>query len=420
MCWSCRGGEILPFRRTFSLSSRASLGYERLFTPVTFHCRKKSQTERLQRYATQSSAPVLRWPSADKKAKPVPKVDLSDPAAVLGRVIAQSKQIRSSPNIPERLDILELLETSRQLAEVLIYGETSEEDARPKESPTSSILGLEESSRETTKMPLRMSITFRERASASLAENLRDLLCDPKIYITPLMLQGYVAIQVLLGKPEYLPEIFHLYAHKPIPSPSSSSAATSITYTAPSPRNPKNAIPHPIATAALRAAITQKSLPLVLSIIDTTVATPAFRLQKLLSRATLPLTFLSLTPFCAYTISTYIAHDWQNTYDPTLATWLCMAGIMTYVGATATIGFVALTTSNDQMERVVWQPGTRLRDRWLREEERMAFDTVALAWGFKEKWRRGEERGEDWEALREFCARREMVLDKTDLLEGME
>ncbi len=62
----------------------------------------------------------------------------------------------------------------------------------------------------------------------------------------------------------------------------------------------------------------------------------------------------------------------------------------------------------------------RLRERWLREEERAAFDRLALAWGFREKWRRGEERGEDWDALREFCARRGMILDKTELLEGME
>ena len=84
------------------------------------------------------------------------------------------------------------------------------------------------------------------------------------------------------------------------------------------------------------------------------------------------------------------------------------------------MGFVALTTSNDQMVRVVWRPGLRLRDRWLREEERAAFDRLALAWGFREKWRWGEERGTEWEALREFCARRGMVLDKTELMDGME
>lgn len=270
-----------------------------------------------------------------------------------------------------------------------------------------------------------MSVSFRQRASATLAKNLYNLLCAPKIYISSPMLQVYVHIQVLLGKPEYLPEVFHLYAHKPIPHPSKPSKSSTlrtqkITYTPPSPRNPKNAIPPHLADAALTSAIALKSLSLALSIIETSVATPSFRLHKVLRRASMPLAFLTLTPFCAYTISTYVAHSWQNTYDPTLATWLTAIGIMTYVGSAATMGFVALTTGNDQMERVVWRPGMRLRDRWLREEERAAFDRLALAWGFKEKWRRGEESGEDWEALREFCARRGMVLDKTELMEGME
>jgi len=69
---------------------------------------------------------------------------------------------------------------------------------------------------------------------------------------------------------------------------------------------------------------------------------------------------------------------------------------------------------------VSWHSGYRLRDRWLHEETRLYFDRVAMAWGFKEKWRRGEEQGEEWEALREFLGVKGMVLDRTSLLEGME
>jgi hypothetical protein len=61
-----------------------------------------------------------------------------------------------------------------------------------------------------------------------------------------------------------------------------------------------------------------------------------------------------------------------------------------------------------------------LRERWLREEERAMIDKVAGAWGFKEPWRRGDESGEDWAALKEFTGLRGMVLDKTSLMEGME
>jgi hypothetical protein len=72
------------------------------------------------------------------------------------------------------------------------------------------------------------------------------------------------------------------------------------------------------------------------------------------------------------------------------------------------------------MERVVWQSGVPLRHRWLREEERAALDRVAVAWGFKDIYMRGEEEGEEWDSLREFIGMRGMILDKTDLMPGMQ
>ncbi|ERF71149.1 hypothetical protein EPUS_05978 [Endocarpon pusillum Z07020] len=444
VCRSCWQETQCSPLRTVSLSTRAFVKERNLLslTSLPFNGKKRSKWLLQCRSQTTASQVALPPPdptatrSVETQAKTLPEPDLSDPAKALDQLIADSKRIRSSTTVPDNLDVLELLETSRQLAELLIYGEPewperSTGEIKATVTSTSSILGLEETARQGAKAPLQMSISFRQKASATVAKNLYNILRDPKIYISLPMLQVYVHIQVLLGKPEYLPEVFHLYAHKPIPHASKSSKSVSsssslttssqnITYISPFPRNPKNAIPTHLASAALTSAIAVKSLPLALSIIETSVATPSFRLHKILRRASLPFLFLSLTPFCAYTISTYVAHHWQNTYDPTLATWLTGAGIMAYVATTATMGFVALTTSNDQMERVVWRPGTRLRDRWLREEERAAFDRVALAWGFREKWRWGEERGEDWEALKEFCARRDMMLDKTELLEGME
>lgn len=103
-----------------------------------------------------------------------------------------------------------------------------------------------------------------------------------------------------------------------------------------------------------------------------------------------------------------------------MATNVAFAGILAYVGFTATIGMVAVTTANDQMDRVTWATGMPLRERWLKEEERAALDRVAGAWGFKETWRRGEEEGREWEELREWIGRRGMVLDRVELMEGME
>ena len=53
------------------------------------------------------------------------------------------------------------------------------------------------------------------------------------------------------------------------------------------------------------------------------------------------------------------------------------AGISTYVLCTGTLGFVALTTFNDDHERVVWRPGVPLLDRYKRQDERAALDRLA-------------------------------------------
>ncbi|KAF2460744.1 hypothetical protein BDY21DRAFT_333278, partial [Lineolata rhizophorae] len=99
---------------------------------------------------------------------------------------------------------------------------------------------------------------------------------------------------------------------------------------------------------------------------------------------------------------------------------MCFGAIMAWLGASATLGLVALATRNDHFRRVTWAQGTPLRERWVREPERAALDRVACAWGFREKWRWGEEEGVEWEALREWLAYRRMVLDKTELMEGMQ
>ena len=106
--------------------------------------------------------------------------------------------------------------------------------------------------------------------------------------------------------------------------------------------------------------------------------------------------------------------------DPSYATGIAFAGIITYTASVSSIGYVAVTTANDQMDRVVWAQGVPLWERWVREEERAAIDKLAGAWGFQSLEKRGEEEGEEWESLREFVGMRGMVLDKVELMEGME
>ena len=56
----------------------------------------------------------------------------------------------------------------------------------------------------------------------------------------------------------------------------------------------------------------------------------------------------------------------------------------------------------------------------MREEERAAMDKVVQAWGFSETWRHGEEEGEEWEYLKDWIGERGGVVDRVELMEGME
>lgn len=418
VCRSCRASWRQADRNRLHavLVQRSHLSPQRCFSVAS------SGPKQLQKESHSTrKAPGLLFVVRRKSTTAAPSRKSTQIAPTLQSLVAEGRAIESSTTIPDKLDVVEFLEECLHFAQAIIFGRAEDnavEESDAENTPTSSLLDLDESTPAGTvevSSSSNLSKAFREKASRSLSLLVFNLLRDPKIFITPEMLQLYVRIQALLGKPEYLPEIFHLYAAKPIPRPGSNP----ITYHAPSPRSPKNAIPVELSDAALDAAVAKKDLPLALSVIETTVSAPAFRANKFLRKASLPALALGVTPLCAYSAATAVA-DWQNTYDVQIATYMAMAGIMAYVGTLATIGFVAVTTSNDQMERVVWQPGLKLRDRWLREEERLYFDRLAQAWGFRERSKRGEEQGEDWEALREFCGRRQMVLDKTDLLEGME
>jgi hypothetical protein len=156
-----------------------------------------------------------------------------------------------------------------------------------------------------------------------------------------------------------------------------------------------------------------------MDIIESSFTTTAFHRAKFVRKGLLPVTGLAVAPVAAYTIASQLA-ILQTTMDSAMATNVAFAGILAYVGFTTTIGVVAVATANDQMDRVTWAPGVPLRERWMREEERAAIDKVAGAWGFREAWRRGEEEGEDWDTLREWVGSKAMMLDRVELMEGME
>lgn len=272
-----------------------------------------------------------------------------------------------------------------------------------------------EESRKPTPPQARQVAPIRDDIADKISATAYKIITDSKVFITPTLLSTYVYTQSILGRPKSFSLVFDLYASKPTPQPGTSP----IKYKTPNPDRASSAIPLVLAHTALDAAIQAKDLPLCLSIIDTSVCTTAHKRDKFLRKAFLPFSGLALAPAAAYVLASQLA-QYQYSMDTQMATNMAFVGIMAYISFTSIIGVVAITTANDQMDRITWAMGTPLRDRWLRENERALVDRVAGAWGFQDINMRGEEEGPEWEALREWAGSRALILDKPELMEGME
>ncbi|CAH0049871.1 unnamed protein product [Clonostachys solani] len=252
-------------------------------------------------------------------------------------------------------------------------------------------------------------------ASDKISQTAYQLVSHKNVEMTSDILELYVNVQAQLGRPETLPAVFELYASKPKPQVRNGQ----LQYIPQNPNGAAKAIEKPVADLALATAIDARNLDAALGITETAFCVTAFRRQKLLKHATAPAIGLATLPFGIYGLATAYATYWQNTMDVTTATGVGIAGISGYFFVTGGLGMIAKLSAKEQMRRVTWLPGTPLRFRWMREEEREALDKIACAWGFKESWRHGEESGPDWEGLREYMGYRQMILDRVEFMEGM-
>jgi hypothetical protein len=319
--------------------------------------------------------------------------------------------LKNETTIPEEKQVLSALD-SIQAAARKIAGmqHTSQSEATEKEdtSPASAILSLDS-------RPATSSSNIPSSTIDLLSDTAYNLIAHPTVDITAPILNRYVLIQSLLLRPDTFPEVFELYRSKPIPSQSSSG----FTFSPPKPDAIATAIPSSIANLALTTSLHTHDLSLALAIIDSSFRTSSYKRSKIFRQALPPITGAALAPFALYTLASSMSH-YQNMLPAENFTAIAFAGMLTYTTAIGTIGYVALTTANDQMERVTWSTGMPLWERWVREDERAAIDRVAKGFGFREKWRWGEEAGQEWAELREWIGVKGMVLDAVGLMEGME
>lgn len=331
----------------------------------------------------------------------------------LQKVKSISDKLLSYERVLSEAEIVFFLTHCNNLAANFVSESPSPSRTR-KDGAASVLLSLDESLK-AKKVPLHKLPQPLRRMADELSNIAFSVIRHPNVFITPKVLEVYTGVQSRLGKPETFPQVFDMYAHKPVPEEGSSP----VTYRKQNPNKVANAVPVAIANRALQTAIDAKQLVVAMDIIDSSYTKPAFIRAKFVRQGLLPAIALTVSPLAAWVIASKLA-DLQTTMDPAMATNVAFAGILAYVGFTTVIGVVAVTTANDQMDRVTWAPGMPLRQRWIREDERAAIDRIAGAWGFRETWRRGEEEGEDWDALREWIGRRGMILDRVELMEGME
>ncbi|KAI0152149.1 hypothetical protein F4776DRAFT_14572 [Hypoxylon sp. NC0597] len=376
---------------------------------------------------TTSSSQNTRDPSGqdDSAIRPTPKKaseELSSVTNMMTYIERGKSKVLSNRRIPPEADVSAALQACLVVADYIMDDTVQPQIAHMVnefDTTAAELLSLDNTNNTPSSKspePTIASITAQvKQIIDKISDTAYTVIAHPPVFITPDLLEKYVDVQARLGKPETLPQVFQMYASKPMPR----ETAGSISYTKQNPNKVANAIDPKVIEKALDTAIEARNLDAAVGIIENSYATKAFIRNKLLRQGLLPAGTFAATPLAAYVLATNFS-DFQNAMDSATATNVAFAGILAYVGFTASIGIVALTTANDQMKRVTWAPGIPLRMRWIREEERAALDKIACAWGFREKWRQGEEEGPDWDALREYIGHKGMVLDRTELMEGMD
>lgn len=327
-------------------------------------------------------------------------------------VVVEYNALLSTPKAPLEDHVNQFLALCEQVSDSIV-AELSPKPPKKKEHEdlaASALLDLDEA-----ESPFSRPRAELQYMQDELSKMVERVIMNDRVFISPTALQIYVNIQATLKKPKSLAQVFYLYANKPVPEEDS----FPIIYKKQNPDKIANAIPRPVADRALQTAIDAKDLVAAMDLIEFSYATKAFRRSKLVRTGLLPAVGVAAAPIALYTVASQLANS-QTTMETGMATNVAFTGMVAYLGFTATIGIVALTTANDQMDRVTWTPGLPLRERWIREDERAAIDKIAGAWGFREIWRRGEEEGEEWDSLREWIGLKGMILDRTELMEGME
>ena len=334
--------------------------------------------------------------------------------SVLRLELAKAAAVINESRVPKEDDLVRSLEICDRLARSIskkVKGLPVE--GSPINTPVKNLLSLEDQ-RNQQAVSLSNSKSWRGSWRTDIEATSLSIIADKNTFITPKLLKIFISTLTVVQRLQNLPAVFDLYASKPIPIRGTSP----VSYARPDPTSIKAAIPLEVAQLGLDAAIEARDLALCLNIVSTTVATSAFRRNKVVRKVSVPAFMVFLTPLAAYELAVKYTESAVRS-DPDYAFDHSFLAFLTFFTMTSVMGFYAIVQSAE-MERVTWRPGTKLHSKWTREEERNFADQIAQAWGFQDDLKRGEEEGKDWKNLRKWLMNRSMDLDRADLMEGME
>lgn len=378
-------------------------------SPITRQNRLAVSSTHSQWLSTVQGAPSKDVSRTDTSAAPAMR-EPTDPTQLANLAADSCRKFLSVDGIPAKQITTAALETCLRAA-LAVHPHLSKAQAKAAKASVSRLASLGQD-RMGVNALLDKSL---QEAINKISYSAYTIISHPNVEMDARFLETYVAIQSQLGRAESLPKVFALYATKRKPVVKNGE----IVYEPQNPNAVSRAIEVPTANMAVQTAIDSRNLDAALGIIEASFCVPAFKRQKIFKHATVPAFGLVSLPFGILGLAASYAAYWQNTMDMATATGIAVVGISGYFAVVGSMGLIAKLSYKDQMKRVTWTPGTPLRYRWLREEERAALDKVACAWGFKEPWRHGEETGPEWEGMKEYMGYRQMLLDRVEFMEGM-
>lgn len=314
----------------FSTASPQRLPAARFSTHAS---RSSPSTSALQSPAKRLRGPLYRSPILSRHFAS----DSLNVGPVLRQIEQKASAIRQSDRTPTNEAVIAALAECQKLVESLVVldRDQNSDSTTGEGNAVSSLLDMAET-KDTSggaKGAQKVFPTLDPQVADSISRIATEILQDEKVFISPEALEIYTKTQTLLRRAEHFPEIFSLYANKPVPEENSSP----IKYHKANPKDVNSAVPAELANMALDVAIAQKNLPLVLAIIDNTFCAPAFHRAKIFRKAGVPLAGLAGAPLACYVLATWAA-SFQNTMDPSTATGIAFAATLAYVGGTSSRG----------------------------------------------------------------------------------